>query len=118
MLLHEHMEDIVVKNELITSLIATVSNDEFVNRICNFINYFVVDLDYELLIQTWETFNLRGQVKSKIWLATELTKVVEGGLGNVAFYGGWYNFVAHFFIPQFDVNKIYSIDLDENTVIP
>lgn len=118
MLLHEHMEDIVVKNELITSLIATVSNDEFVNRICNFINYFVVDHEHELLLPDLGDFLSRGQVKSKIWLATELAKVVEGGLGNVAFYGGWYNFVAHFLFSQFDVNKIYSIDLDENTVIP
>ena len=41
MLLNEHFDEIEVKAELITSLIATVSDDDFVNRICSFINYFV-----------------------------------------------------------------------------
>ena len=118
MLLNEHFDEIEVKAELITSLIATVSDDDFVNRICSFINYFVVDHQHDLLLPDLGDFLSRGQVKSKIWLATELAKCVEGGLGNVVFYGGWYNFVAYFLFSQFNVNKIYSIDLDENVVIP
>ena len=89
-----------------------------IKRICSFINYFVVDHQHDLLLPDLGDFLSRGQVKSKIWLATELAKCVEGGLGNVVFYGGWYNFVAYFLFSQFNVNKIYSIDLDENVVIP
>ena len=118
MLLNEHFDDIEVKAELITSLIATVSDDDFVNRICSFIDYFVVDHEHDLLLPDLGDFLSRGQVKSKIWLATELAKCVEGSLGNVVFYGGWYNFVAYFLFSQFELNKIYSIDLDENVVIP
>lgn len=118
MLLNEHMDDVEVKTELITSLIATVADDDFVNRICKFIDYFVVDHKTTLMLPDLGDFLSRGQVKSKIWLATELAKCVEGSLGNVVFYGGWYNFVAYFLFSQFDVNKIYSIDLDENVVIP
>ena len=39
-------------------------------------------------------FLSRGQVKSKLWLVSELAKVVDGPIGNVVFYGGWYNFIV------------------------
>tara|TARA_B110000037_G_scaffold141063_1_gene159473 strand:- start:1039 stop:1977 length:939 start_codon:yes stop_codon:yes gene_type:complete len=118
MLLNEHMDDVEVKTELITSLIATVADDDFVNRIAEFINYFAVDHSTDLLLPDLGDFLSRGQVKSKIWLATELANCVEGNLGNVVFYGGWYNFVAYFLFSQFKVNKIYSFDLDPNVDIP
>jgi len=118
MLLNEHFDDIEVKAELITSLIATVSDDDFVNRICSFIDYFVVDHEHDLLLPDLGDFLSRGQVKSKIWLATELAKCVEGSLGNVVFYGGWYNFVAYFLFSQFELNKIYTIDNDINVIAP
>jgi hypothetical protein len=118
MLLNEHMDDVEVKAELITSLIATVADDEFVNRISKFIDYFVVDHATELLLPDLGDFLSRGQVKSKIWLATELAKCVEGNLGNVAFYGGWYNFAAFFLFSQFEVTKIYTIDNDMSVISP
>ena len=118
MLLHEHMDDIVVKTELISSLISTVADDPFVDKITNFINYFVFSNDTDVLLPDLGDFLSRGQVKSKLWLVTELAKVIEGSLGNVVFYGGWYNFNAHFLFDMFEVNKIYSIDLDSNVVDP
>lgn len=118
MLLHEHMDDIVVKTELISSLISTVADDPFVDKITNFINYFVFSNDTDVLLPDLGDFLSRGQVKSKLWLVTELAKVIEGSLGNVVFYGGWYNFNAYFLFDMFDVNKIYSIDLDSNVVDP
>jgi len=118
MLLNEHMDDVEVKTELITSLIATVADDDFVNRICRFIDYFVVDHATSLLLPDLGDFLSRGQVKSKIWLATELAKCVEGNLGNVVFYGGWYNFVAYFLFSQFEVNKIYTVDNDPKVIPP
>ena len=117
-LLHEHMDDIVVKTELISSLISTVADDPFVDKITNFINYFVFSNDTDVLLPDLGDFLSRGQVKSKLWLVTELAKVIEGSLGNVVFYGGWYNFNAYFLFDMFDVNKIYSIDLDSNVVDP
>lgn len=118
MLLHEHMDDIVVKTELISSLISTVADDPFVDKITNFINYFVFSNETDLLLPDLGDFLSRGQVKSKLWLVTELAKVIEGPLGNVMFYGGWYNFNAHFLFDMFDVNKIISIDLDQNVIEP
>ena len=118
MLLNEHMDDVEVKTELITSLIATVADDDFVNRICRFIDYFVVDHKTTLMLPDLGDFLSRGQVKSKIWLATELAKCVEGNLGNVVFYGGWDNFVAYFLFSQFELNKIYTIDNDINVIAP
>lgn len=118
MLLNEHMDDVEVKTELITSLIATVSGDDFVDRIAKFIDYFTVDHNTDMLLPDLGDFLSRGQVKSKIWLATELAKCIEGKLGNVVFYGGWYNFVAYFLFSQFEVDKIYSIDTDPTVIQP
>lgn len=63
-------------------------------------------------------FLSRGQVQSKIWITRELSKIIDGSLGNVVFYGGWYNFIAHFLFQNFDVDNIYSLDLNEDTVDP
>ena len=118
MLLNEHMDDVEVKTELITSLIATVSGDDYVDRIAKFIDYFTVDHNTDMLLPDLGDFLSRGQVKSKIWLATELAKCIEGKLGNVVFYGGWYNFVAYFLFSQFEVDKVYSIDTDPTVIQP
>lgn len=118
MLLNEHFDDIEVKPELITSLLSLYSNDVFVERIIRFISYFTFEHSTDLLLPDLGDFLSRGQVKSKLWMVDELEKVVDGPLGNVVFYGGWYNFMAHFLFSMFDVNKIYSIDLDSGLVGP
>ena len=116
MLLHEHMDDVEVKTELITSMISTVANDPFVDRIAKFIDYFTF-LNASYLPDLGD-FLSRGQVKSKMWLVTELSQIVEGSLGNVVCYGGWYNFLAHFIFSQFKVKKLFTIDLDGAVVDP
>lgn len=116
MLLHEHMEDVEVKTELITSMISTVANDPFVDRIAKFIDYFT--FLNESYLPDLGDFLSRGQVKSKMWLVTELSQIVEGSLGNVVCYGGWYNFLAHFIFSQFKVKKLFTIDLDGAVVDP
>lgn len=118
MLLNEHLEDITVKTELITSLISTVADDPFVDRIAKFIDYFTFSNKTDILLPDLGDFLSRGQVKSKLWLVTELAKIVEGSVGNILFYGGWYNFNAHFLLDMFDVSKIYSVDMDTNVVDP
>ena len=118
MLLHENMDDIVVKTELITSLICTVADDPFVDRIAKFIDFFTFSSKTDMLLPDLGDFLSRGQVKSKLWLVTELAKIIEGKLGNVVFYGGWYNFNAYFLFDQFDVNKIFTIDLDKTVEDP
>ena len=73
----------------------------------------------ELDVPNLGDFYSRGQIRSKIWLVTELAKVIgTEPIGNVVFYGGWYNFIAHFLFEQFNVHKIYSIDVDESVVGP
>lgn len=118
MLLNNHMPDVEVKVELITSMIATLVDDEFTQSISRFIDYFLFDNETNIMLPDLGDFLSRGQVKSKLWLVTELANIVDGSIGNVAFYGGWYNFAAHFLFSQFDVNKIYSIDLDEDVIEP
>ena len=118
-LLNEKMDDVEVKPQLITSLISTVANDEFVDRICHFIDYFIFNNETETLLPDLGDFLSRGQVKSKLWMVTELAKIIENGkLGNVVFYGGWYNFLAYFFYQQFDVKRIISVDLDQDVIEP
>ena len=118
-LLNEDMPDIEVKAQLITSLISTVANDEFVDRICHFIDYFIFNNETETLLPDLGDFLSRGQVKSKLWMVTELAKIIDNGkLGNVVFYGGWYNFLAYFFYQQFDVKRIISVDLDTDVIEP
>ena len=118
MLLHEHFDDVEVKPQLITSMVASLTGDKFVERIAKFIDYFVFDNRTETLLPDLGDFLSRGQVKSKLWLVTELAKVLEGSLGNVVFYGGWYNFNAHFLFDMFEVNKIISIDMNRDVIDP
>lgn len=118
-MLHEHLEDVEIKPQLIATLFRKyMDEDDFLVNVCKFINYWSGEDGEAADMPDINDFLSRGQVKSKLWLVTELAKVVEGPIGNVVFYGGWYNFMAHFLFNQFSVNKIYSLDLDENVVVP
>lgn len=117
-LLHEQLDDVEVKPQLVATLLRKhMREDPFVVNVCQFVNYWAKD-DHAADMPDINDFLSRGQVKSKLWLVTELAKVVEGPIGNIAFYGGWYNFVAHFLYSQFDVSNVYSIDLDDTVVAP
>lgn len=118
MLLHCHLPDVEVKVELITSMLATLVDDTFTHRISRFIDYFLFDNDTDIMLPDLGDFLSRGQVKSKLWLMTELANIIEGPVGNIAFYGGWYNFLAHFFYEQFEVSTIYNFDINEDIVEP
>lgn len=59
----------------------------------------------------------RGQIKSKLWMMEELRNIVDGNdLGTVLLYGGWYATISHFFFKFFSPSKLYSIDIDPETV--
>ena len=118
MLLHEHFDDVEVKPQLITSMLASITGDKFVERIAHFIDYFVFNDETETLLPDLGDFLSRGQVKSKLWMISELAQIVDGSLGTVVFYGGWYNFNAHFLFDMFDVKKIYNIDLSHDVKEP
>lgn len=118
-MLHEHLEDVEIKPQLIATLFRKYMNeDEFLVNVCKFINYWSGDEGEAADMPDINDFLSRGQVRSKLWLVTELAKIVDGPLGNVVFYGGWYNFMAHFLFNQFKVDKIYSLDLDPNVIDP
>ena len=120
MLLHEHLDEVEVKVSLITSMISSLVGDKFTDRISKFIDYFTLETDNDS--QIWAPdlgdFLSRGQVKSKLWLITELANTVDGPIGNVVCYGGWYNFLAHFLFEQFDVKCIYSLDVNRDVIEP
>jgi len=117
-LLHEKLEDVELKPQLIATLLRKyMKEDRFITNICQFVNYWAVG-DNAAEMPDMNDFLSRGQVRSKLWLISELAKVVEGPLGNVVFYGGWYNFLAHILYDQFDISKVYSLDLDEKVIEP
>lgn len=117
-LLHEKLDDVELKPQMLATLFRKyMKEDPFLVNICQFVNYWAKD-DNAADMPDMNDFLSRGQVRSKLWLISELAKIVDGPIGNVAFYGGWYNFLAHMIFQQFDVNKIYSIDLDDSVVNP
>ena len=117
-LLHEKLEDVELKPQLIATLLRKyMKEDPFIANICQFVNYWAKG-DEAADMPDMNDFLSRGQVRSKLWLISELAKVVEGPIGNIVFYGGWYNFLAHMLFDQFEVDKIYSLDLDERVVSP
>ena len=113
--LYSELEDYQVNPRTLIGMISWFCDDNLIDRVYKFLTYFV---DREQEIPNLIDFFSRGQVKSKMWMVTELAQVVEGSLGNIVFYGGWYNFLAHFLFDQFDVNKITSIDIDETVIGP
>ena len=118
-LLHEHLEDVELKPQLLATLFRKyMLEDDFLVNVCKFVNYWAGDDGEAAKMPVMNDFLSRGQVKSKLWLVSELAKVVEGNIGNVVFYGGWYNFMAHFLFSQFEVDRIYSLDLDDNVITP
>jgi hypothetical protein len=117
-LLHEKLEDVELKPQLIATLFRKyMEEDPFLVHICQFVNYWAKG-DHAAEMPDMNDFLSRGQVRSKLWLVSELAKIVEGPVGNVVFYGGWYNFLAHILYEQFEVNNVYSLDLDEKVVAP
>jgi hypothetical protein len=107
-----------VKPQMMATLVRKyMHEDAFMVNICQFVNYWAKG-DEAADMPDMNDFLSRGQVRSKLWLISELAKVVEGPIGNIVFYGGWYNFLAHMLFDQFEVDKIYSLDLDERVVAP
>lgn len=116
-LLHDKL-DVELKPQLVANLIRKIMReDTFMTNLTRFINYFV-EKEMAAFCPDLGDFLSRGQVKSKIWMVEELEKVVDGNLGTVMFYGGWYNFVAHFLFEFFDLEKVYTIDWNEDVVDP
>lgn len=67
---------------------------------------------YTLLECFWES-----QLKSKIWLITELLKITDTLIGTSYVFGGWHGLNAMFICDNFPlIQKIYSIDLDPKCV--
>ena len=119
LLMHENLEDIEIKPQLVVTLIRKyMKEDPLLVNLAKFIDYWSGDEGQGADMPDINDFLSRGQVKSKLWIVQELSKIVDGSLGNVVFYGGWYNFIAHFLFQNFEVGDIYSIDLNEDTVEP
>ena len=119
LLMHENLEDIEIKPQMVVTLLRKyMKEDPLLVGLAKFIDHWSGEDGEAADMPDINDFLSRGQVKSKIWIMRELNKIVDGSLGNVVFYGGWYNFIAHFLFQNFDVDNIYSIDLNEDTVEP
>ena len=118
-LLHDKLEDFEIKPQLLATLLRKyMKEDEFLVNVCKFINYWSGENGEAADMPDINDFLSRGQVKSKLWMVSELANIIDGPLGNIVFYGGWYNFLAHFLFNQFDVSKIYSLDIDDKVAVP
>ena len=107
-LLHEKLEDVELKPQLLATLFRKyMLEDEFLVNTCKFINYWA-EGDKAAEMPDMNDFLSRGQVRSKLWIVSELAKIVDGSIGNVVFYGGWYNFIAHMLFTQFNVCLLYT----------
>jgi hypothetical protein len=119
LLLHEKLTDVDIKPQLVVTLLRKfMKEDPLLVNTAKFIDHWSGKDGEAADPPDLNDFFSKGQVQSKLWLLRELKNVVDGNLGNVVFYGGWYNFLAHFIFHNFDVNSITSIDLDENVVEP
>lgn len=120
-LFRNQMPDVIIKPQMVANLVDRyMIHDKFISSISRFISYWggAGDGAEGAVMPDLNDFLSRGQVKSKLWLISELAKIVDGPLGNVVFYGGWYNFTAYFLFSQFDVDKIYSLDVDRDVIDP
>jgi len=119
LLMHENLEDIEIKPQMVVTLLRKyMKEDPLLVGLAKFIDHWSGADGEAADMPDINDFLSRGQVKSKIWIMRELNKIVDGSLGNVVFYGGWYNFIAHFLFQNFEVGDVYSIDLNEDTVEP
>lgn len=119
LILHQHLTDIEIKPQLVVTLLRKyMKEDPLLVGLAKFINHWSGANGEAADMPDINDFLSRGQVQSKIWITRELSKIIDGSLGNVVFYGGWYNFIAHFLFQNFDVDNIYSLDLNEDTVDP
>ena len=119
LILHQHLTDIEIKPQLVVTLIRKyMMEDPLLVNTARFINYWSGAEGEGAKVPDLNDFFSKGQVQSKLWLIRELKNIVDGSLGNVVFYGGWYNFAAHFLMQNFDANDVYSIDLNDETVEP
>jgi hypothetical protein len=121
LLLIEKLPDADVKMQ---SVVKTIDywlkgDNDFISRLSRFINYWSGDNSESAVIPDLNDFLSRGQIKSKMWLITELIKGTNNQkLDNIIFYGGWYNFMAYDFFKQLNVDKIYSLDVDPDVISP
>jgi len=116
-LLYEQLGDYDVKARVLAHLISFWVKDPYIERLYQFLLYF--HHNNIVGVPDMNDFFSRGQVKSKLWLIEELRKVVSGDeLGTVVMYGGWYNFLTHMLVDRFNVDTIWSLDIDEKVIAP
>jgi hypothetical protein len=58
----------------------------------------------------------RGQMRSKMWMVDELRKIVDGNIGEVILYGGWFSTISWFFLKHMNATRVVSVDIDPATV--
>ena len=120
-ILGERLETLMVKSQVLISLIDYYfgHNNDLIHRISRFINYWHTDPSESAVVPDLNEFLSRGQIKSKMWLITELILGTGNAkLDNVIFYGGWYNFLAYDFFRSLNVDKIYSLDVNPDVISP
>ena len=111
-IMHKDLPDYDVTQSKLIGLVKHFVKDDYTPAAYRFIRSFDEDL-----VPDFNDFYSRGQIASKKWLVEELSKVVDQNvLGNVAVFGAWYNFIAHMLFEKFNIDKMYSIDIDGDVI--
>jgi len=111
-ILHKDLPEYNVPQSSLMGLVKHFVKDDYTPAAYRFIRSFDEDL-----VPDFNDFYSRGQIASKKWLVEELSKVVsDNKLGNVAVFGAWYNFIAHMLFEKFNIDKMYSIDIDGDVI--
>ena len=117
LLAHEHLPEIQIKPQLVVTLMRKLmKEDPMLVSMARFINHFTSEDGDAAHLPDLNDFLSKGQVQSKLWMADALKDIFDEDVGNVVFYGGWYNFFAHFLFEHFNVDNCYSLDLNMETV--
>jgi hypothetical protein len=113
----EFILKLVYANNPVIATTETGSMEEFVYALRKFATAPILDVLYKYYREGYDPVPLqdafsRGQVQSKIWLATELAKIKKD-FSMVYLLGGWYGQLLNYLsVADISYNKARSIDID------
>jgi len=106
LILHDKVEK-TIKKDYLLKYVNAIIDDNYIFLLAKFFRRLPhVDLN---------DFLSKGQVNSKLWLITELKKIIDNKsleIKNIAIYGCWYSFLAPLLLNEFNLESVRGFDID------